>query len=268
MTDFERRRSPPFVASLAVHCAVLFLLAAVTRFGARPGGPPPSVDTTALVWLDAGVPGGGGGGGGNRMQPPARRVVRAGHDSQTVPAGNPPEVEPAPSPIDRDRVQSVIIPIAPQALGDTTLPGSMTAPPGPPTVSQGPSDGDGAGTGRGPGDGPGRGRGLGDGLEENTGGGFYRPGGDVSMPIEIRKGTPQYTSDAMRARAQGAIMVQCVVQASGVCSNIRVTRSFAPSFGLDQEAIKAASQWRFRPGMRRGEPVPVVVTLEIDFVVR
>ena len=38
--------------------------------------------------------------------------------------------------------------------------------------------------------------------------------------------------------------------------------------GPDEEAIKAAAQWRFRPGMRRGEPVPVLVTLEIAFSLR
>lgn len=221
-----------------------------------------------LVWLNDSGAGGGGGGGGKGMQQPPRKVERPGHDRQTVPATNPPSVNPTTSPIDRERIQGVIIPVMPTALGDTTLPGSMNAPPSPPTASQGPGDGGGAGPGRGPGDGPGRGPGLGDGINGGTGGEFYRPGGDVSMPIEIRKGTPQYTSDAMRARAQGAIRVQCVVQTNGVCADIRVLRSFNPSFGLDQEAIKAAAEWRFRPGMRRGQPVPVLVTMEIEFAVR
>ena len=88
------------------------------------------------------------------------------------------------------------------------------------------------------------------------------------MPIEIRKGTPQYTADAMRARAQGSIVVECVVQTTGACTNIRVKRSFNPAFGLDAEAVKAAALWRFRPGMRRGEPVAVLVTMEIAFVLR
>jgi protein TonB len=90
----------------------------------------------------------------------------------------------------------------------------------------------------------------------------------VTLPIEIRKGTPQYTAEAMRARAQGSIMVECVVQTNGTCTNIRVKHSFNPAFGLDQEAIRAAGQWRFRPGMRRGEPVPVLVTMEIAFALR
>jgi protein TonB len=95
-----------------------------------------------------------------------------------------------------------------------------------------------------------------------------RPGNGVTMPVEIQKGIPRYTSEAMRARIQGAIMVECVVQINGVCTDIRVKRSFDPAFGLDQEAIKAASQWRFRPGTLRGQAVPVIVTMEIAFALR
>ena len=40
------------------------------------------------------------------------------------------------------------------------------------------------------------------------------------------------------------------------------------AFGLDQEAIKAAKMWRFRPGMRQGEPVPVIITIELTFTLR
>jgi protein TonB len=88
------------------------------------------------------------------------------------------------------------------------------------------------------------------------------------MPIELRKGMAQYTTEAIRARAQGAITVECVVQPSGVCTNIRVIHAFNPTFGLDQEAIKAAAQWRFRPGTRGGRPVAVLVTMEIAFSLR
>jgi periplasmic protein TonB len=90
----------------------------------------------------------------------------------------------------------------------------------------------------------------------------------VTAPTEVRRGTPQYTAAAMHARAQGIIVVECVVQTSGVCTNIRVRSSLNPAFGLDEEAIKAAAQWRFRPGTRRGEPVPVLVTMEIAFSLR
>jgi len=243
----------------------------------RPGAVGPSVHARLdgpapppLLWIPTAGPGGGGGrGGGNRNPDPAGKPRLPGHDPQTVPATTPPKLgAPTTDPIDRDRVQQLIIPVGPQALGDTALPGSMTAPPAPPTASRGPGTGGSAGPGDDSGDGTGRGPGLGDGTGGNTGGGVYFPGADVTMPIEIRKGTPQYTTDAMRARAQGAIRVQCVVQTTGVCTNIRIVRSFNPPFGLDQEAIKAAGQWRFRPGTHRGQPVPVVVTMDIEFAMR
>jgi len=144
----------------------------------------------------------------------------------------------------------------------------MDAPPAAPTPSQGPGKGGGAGSNIGGGDGPGRGRGFGDGLDAGTDGGVYQVGAGVTMPIELRKGMAQYTTEAMRARVQGAITVECVVQPNGVCTNIRVIRAFDPTFGLDQEAVKAAAQWRFRPGTRLGRPVPVLVTMEIAFALR
>ena len=219
-----------------------------------------------LVWLNEPGPGGGGGGGGNHTPQPAQRAELPGKDRRTVPVVKPrasdrvkPEMEPAP-------IQQLVVPLVPMALGAEVLPGAIDALPA--TNSQGPGTDGGAGTGIGPGDGPGRGRGLGNGRDWGTGGEGPQPGADLTMPIEIRKGTPQYTPEAMRARAQGAITVECLVQTTGVCANIRVKHSFNPTFGLDQEAIKAATQWRFRPAMRHGEAVPVLVTMEIAFTLR
>jgi protein TonB len=61
--------------------------------------------------------------------------------------------------------------------------------------------------------------------------------------------------------------MECVVQTSGVCSDIQVAKSLDPR-GLDQEAIRAVREWRFKPGTRKGEPVPVLVDIEIRFAVR
>jgi protein TonB len=221
------------------------------------------------VWLNELGPGGGGGGGGNAMPEPPRHAELRGRDARTVPAAEPRALDSsARSPHDREPVPEVVIPVVNLASSTDALPGAIDALPAAPTNSQGPGAKGGAGTGDGPGDGPGRGRGLGDGSDRGTGGKLYQPGGDVTMPIEIRKGTPRYTPEAMAARAQGAITVECLVETTGICANIRVKHSFNPTFGLELEAIKAASQWRFRPGTRRGEPVPVLVTMEIAFALR
>ena len=58
------------------------------------------------------------------------------------------------------------------------------------------------------------------------------------------------------------------MQPDGRWADIEVVRSLDSTFGLDQEAIKAARQWQFAPGTRFGEPVPVLVTIEIAFTLR
>lgn len=201
------------------------------------------------------------------MPEPARVVRRPGNDALSVPTEKVHPVESTEAPIARESVERLIIPVVPLGSAAVSLPGSIDAS-ALSTESQGPGDGGGTGTGVGSGDGPGRGSGLGDGRDRGTGGDVYQPGDDVFPPVEIYKGSPQYTADAMRARAQGVILVECVVQTTGSCTNIQVKRSFNPAFGLDQEAVKAAALWRFRPGMRRGQPVAVLVTMEIAFVLR
>jgi TonB family protein len=54
----------------------------------------------------------------------------------------------------------------------------------------------------------------------------------------------------------------------GTVGDVKITRSLDPTFGLDQEAIKAAKQFRFVPGTRFGQPVAVLVSFEIEFTLR
>ena len=126
----------------------------------------------------------------------------------------------------------------------------------------------GTGWGTGTGIGPGTGSGLGLGYGGGTGGGAYRPGNGVEPPKVLREGKPQYTADAMRAKVQGAVLLQCVVLPDGTVGDVQVVRSLDPTFGLDQEAVKAARQWRFAPGTRFGQAVPVLVTIELSFNLR
>src|SRR4029077_9129912 len=112
------------------------------------------------------------------------------------------------------------------------------------------------------------GSGLGAGFGGGTGGGVYQPGNGVSLPRILREVKPQYTSDAMRAKIQGAVLLQCVVRPDGSVTDIQVMRSLDPRFGLDEEAIKAARQWRFAPGTRMGQPVSVQITIELTFTLR
>jgi protein TonB len=161
-------------------------------------------------------------------------------------------------------VQHLDIPAKNVAAGTEFLAGLIEAPRGL-LISQGPGDGGGAGSGDDGGLGPKKGSGLGPGQDRGTGGELYRTGNGVTLPIVRHRETPQYTQDAVRARIQGSVIVECIVQVSGICSDIRVVRSLDRMFGLDAEAIRTARSWRFLPGTRMGQPVPVVVTIELAF---
>jgi TonB family protein len=136
------------------------------------------------------------------------------------------------------------------------------------SLSQGPGSGGGSGTGTGTGIGPGTGSGLGPGWGGGTGGGAYRPGTGIDGPHKLLEVKPAYTADAMRAKIQGTVWLECIVMPDGTVGQVTVIKSLDPVFGLDQEAIKAARQWRFKPGTLKGQPVPVAVILELSFTLR
>jgi len=76
---------------------------------------------------------------------------------------------------------------------------------------------------------------------------------------------PKYTSDAMRAKIQGVVEVQVVVMPDGSVSRARVITSLDKAFGLDEQAVIAARQWTFQAGKVDGVPVPVAVTVKLEF---
>jgi TonB family protein len=80
--------------------------------------------------------------------------------------------------------------------------------------------------------------------------------------------TPRYTSDAMRARIAGTVTLAATVQPDGTVGDVRVLQSLDPRYGLDAAAVATAQSWRFTPGTRAGEPVPVRVLIEFDFNLR
>jgi TonB family protein len=95
--------------------------------------------------------------------------------------------------------------------------------------------------------------------------GVSLPGDGVSMPRVLHKVNPEYTPEALRAKLEGTVLLQAVVRTHGVPSDISVLRSLDRRLGLDQQAVAALRQWRFAPGQRAGQPVPVLVQVEMNF---
>jgi periplasmic protein TonB len=256
--------------STLVHALMVAAIFAFVRYapaGSMLSAPMDTIPFHDIVWLNEPGPGGGGGGGGNRMQAPIRKAEAIGKDKITVPVTKPePLPMPTPRPSDTPPAPAFDIPAKTMADSSLVVPGSLDGVAN--SLSQGPGSGGGAGTGRGTGIGPGTGSGLGPGYGGGTGGGYYRPGAGIENPVVLREVKPQYTADAMRAKIQGVVVLECVILADGSVGHVSVVRSLDPVFGLDQEAIKAAKQWRFLPAKRQGQPVAIAVNIELAFTLR
>jgi len=272
---FEQQRKrigPSLVVAFVYHLAAIgFIVWAVTNSPERTETEAQLPDrvNNQIVWLAQPGPGGGGGGGGNQMKEPPRKVEAPGKDKLTVPVAKPPAIEmPQQAKVEPSPIEQLNIPAKSLSDGLESLPGVIDAPPAPPSASTGTGRGGGAGSGSGTGIGSGQGSGLGPGSGGGTGGGVYQLGSGVTTPVLVHQVKPQYTSDAMRARIQGTAMVSCVVRPDGSVTDAEILRSLDRTFGLDEEALKAARQWRFRPGTLRGEAVAVRVVIEMSFTLR
>jgi TonB family protein len=90
----------------------------------------------------------------------------------------------------------------------------------------------------------------------------------VTLPKLISEVKPQYTSEALQARIQGPVMMDAVVRTDGTPTDIEVIRSLDTQYGLDKQAVAALSAWRFEPGRKDGDPVPVRITVEMQFTLK
>jgi protein TonB len=235
------------IASLVSHGGLIALLIAAAGVKAvvETVKEPPLV--ADMVFLKS--PGPGGGGGGSPEPAPAKKLeVPKPKPVEPVPTPvTPPPVPPPPTlnaPVMTNFAESL------QAQGTSKL---SAAPVG--------------GGGRGGGIGTGRGNGLGEGVGGGTGGGVYAPGNGVSEPTLIRAVDPSYTSEAMRAKIQGVVLLTAVVQPNGMVDDIKVSKSLDRQYGLDQAAVDAARQWRFGPCklVKENKPVPCSIIMELGF---
>ncbi|MDA1094460.1 MAG: energy transducer TonB [Acidobacteria bacterium] len=227
----------------------------------------------SIIWIPQEGPGGGGGGGGNESLEVPREVEVEGEDEVSIPIEEPEEFvapsEVTPEPEERPlEAQKVRLSAVPMAAAPRSRTGIMQGLMARSLDSAGSGTGGGAGDGAGGGIGPGQGDGLGPGSGGGSGGGPYRPGNGVETPQPLRQARPNYTSEAMRAKIQGEVIIEAVVLPDGSVGDVKIVRSLDQNFGLDEEALKAARQWLFRPGTRFGEPVAVLVTIALTFTLR
>jgi len=120
------------------------------------------------------------------------------------------------------------------------------------------------GNGTGSGLGSGNGSGLGPGSGGNYGGGGLRKiGGGVSSPVVLYAPEPEFSEEARKAKFMGVVLVNLIVDSQGHPQNVHVLRGVG--MGLDGKAVDAVKQYRFKPAMENGKPVPVELNVEVNF---
>ena len=87
-------------------------------------------------------------------------------------------------------------------------------------------------------------------------------GGDIRPPTKIKDVARKYPDIAKQARVKGIVILEAIIDPTGNVTNVRVLRSIPL---LDQSAIDAVRQWKYEPTLLNGVPVPIVMTVTVNF---
>lgn len=254
------------IVSAIVHTCVI---AAVLYLGMRVHQAYVAPQTTTAIDISTYLPppppkvlpvapkmGGGGGGGAHQVIEPTR--------------GNPPRIV-APAPVNAPQILRLD---QPKLAAEPSEIVKMPENPALPNLglssshqialaSQGSGSNSGFGKGLGGGLGMGHGIGSGPGSGGGYGGGLMSVGGGVSAPTLIHSIEPEFTEQAREANFQGSASIELIVDQQGNPQNIRVVRHLG--MGLDEKAVEAVRQYKFRPAMYQGHPVAVQIIIDVDF---
>lgn len=96
--------------------------------------------------------------------------------------------------------------------------------------------------------------------------GPIRVGGDVKAPIKVESPPPQYTEIARKARIQGVVIVEAIIDKEGNVTNVKVLKGLP--MGLDQAAVDAVKNWKFQPATLNSKPVAVIYNLTVNFTLQ
>ena len=88
--------------------------------------------------------------------------------------------------------------------------------------------------------------------------------GGLIAPIQIDKVLPEYTPSATRAGIQGDVYIEAVVTVDGTVEDPKLIRGL-PDDELNQRALEAVTKWTFRPGIKDGQPVPVIALFTVTY---
>jgi TonB family protein len=87
--------------------------------------------------------------------------------------------------------------------------------------------------------------------------------GVVSPPSVIYDPNPSFSPDARQKKFSGTCVIGLIVDASGNPQEVRIVRALG--LGLDERAVDTVRRYKFKPAEYKGQPVAVVINLEVNF---
>jgi protein TonB len=89
-----------------------------------------------------------------------------------------------------------------------------------------------------------------------------RVGGAIKEPRKLKQVNPAYPEIAKSARVQGVVIMECTIGPEGKVTDVKVLRGIPL---LDAAAVDAVRQWEYTPTLLNGVPVPVIMTVTVNF---
>jgi periplasmic protein TonB len=239
--------------SIVFYTILILLIALALRKGVQLAAPP----KTTYASLDIPPPPPvapkaetiGGGGGQKGPTPVTKGHLPKLAQEQIVPPKAPP-VEPPKLAVEPTVVVQKNLQMADNKMPDLGMPSSKL---------NGASMGNGSGTGIG----SGNGSGIGPGSGSNTGGGVMHVGGSIRPPSVLSAVEPEFSEEARKAKFSGNVQVYLIVDEQGNPSHVKVVRGVG--MGLDEKAVEAVRQYKFKPATQNGKPVKVDLYIEVNF---
>ena len=93
--------------------------------------------------------------------------------------------------------------------------------------------------------------------------GPIRVSADFKAPNKIHTVKPLYTEIARKARIEGVVILETVIDKNGRVRDTTVLKGLP--FGLTENAVKAVQQWRFEQPVMNGKPVDIIFVLTVRF---
>lgn len=250
----NRRSSASLWGALLAHAAVFLVIFALaahhiqmtapkkTQFTALdvPPPPPPAAPKAATM---------GGGGGTKSPTPVAQGHLPKFEEKPLLPPKAPPLDQPKLALDPAVNVQSNM------HMADNNLPNLGLPTSNLPGASMGNGNGTGLGSGNGNGIGPGSGG--------NIGSGVFHIGGAVLAPKLLVAPEPEFSEEARKAKFSGDVQVYLIVDENGRPTHVKVVRGVG--MGLDDKAIEAVRQYKFKPAVMNGKPVKVDLYVNVNF---